>query len=129
VRALILEKYATRKELLASITETRGADGSRFWYKEGNRHRAGDLPAVEYASGTLCWYKDGKLHRDGDLPAVEYANSPRYWYKDGKLHRDGDLPAVEYASGDRYWYKDGVEYTPKKKQGFLKKSCTLLKSK
>jgi hypothetical protein len=108
VRALILEKYATRKNLIASITETRGSNGDRYWYKEGKRHRAGDKPAVEYASGTRCWYKDGKQHRAGDLPAIEYANGDRCWYKDGVLHRDGDKPAVVEADGTRYWYKDGV---------------------
>jgi hypothetical protein len=91
VKALILEKYPNRTALIHSITETRGANSTRYWYK------------------------DGKLHRDGDLPAIEYANSLRYWYKDGKLHRDGDLPAVEYASGTKEWYKDGLRYFPKSK--------------
>jgi hypothetical protein len=44
------------------------------WYKEGNRHRGDDLPAVEYSNGVKKWYKNGKLHRENDLPAVEYPN-------------------------------------------------------
>jgi hypothetical protein len=91
VRAMILEKYATRKELIYSITEMREADGTRYWYKEG------------------------KLHRGGDKPAVKDADGYRAWYKDGKLHRDGDRPAVKYPNGTREWYKDGVKYTPKSK--------------
>ena len=137
VRAMILEKYATRKKLIHSITETRGANGYREWYKDGKLHRAGDKPAIEYADGSRAWYKDGLRHRDGDLPAVEWASGPREWYKEGKLnrggnlpaiecadgyrawykdgkwHRDGDKPAVEYASGYRAWYKDGLKYYPK----------------
>ena len=77
--------------MIHSITETRGTNGTRHWYK------------------------DGELHRAGDKPAIEWANGDREWYKDGKLHRDGGKPAVEFADGDRYWYKDGVEYTPKSK--------------
>jgi hypothetical protein len=139
VRAMILEKYATRKELIHSITEMREADGTRYWYKEGKLHRAGDKPAIEYADGSRAWYKDGLRHRDGDLPAVEWASGDRewykegklnragdkpaiecadgyrFWYKDGKLHRDGDKPAVKYPNGTREWYKDGVKYTPKSK--------------
>jgi hypothetical protein len=89
---MILEKYATRKKLIHSITETRGANGYRFWYKEGKLHRAGDLPAVE-----------------------ERANDYRAWYKKGKLHRDGDKPAIVDASGNRYWYKEGRGYYPEGK--------------
>jgi hypothetical protein len=89
VKALILEKFSNRTALIHSITETRGANG----YRE--------------------WYKDGKLHRAGDKPAIEYADGSRAWYKDGLRHRDGDLPAVEYASGYRAWYKDGLKYYPK----------------
>jgi hypothetical protein len=113
VKALILEKFSNRTALIHSITETRRADGSRCWYKEGKLHRAGDLPAVEDANGYREWYKDGKLHRAGDKPAIECADGYREWYKDGKLHRDGDKPAVEYASGYRAWYKDGLKYYPK----------------
>ena len=91
VKALILEKYPNRTALIHSITETRGTNGTRFWYKDGKLHRAGDKPAVEWDDGT------------------------RYWYKDGKMHRAGDKPAIEYASGAREWYRNGVKYTPKSK--------------
>jgi hypothetical protein len=91
VKALILEKFSNRTALIHSITETRGADGTREWYKEG------------------------KLNRGGNLPAIECADGTRYWYKEGELHRDGDKPAVKYPNGTREWYKDGVKYTPKSK--------------
>jgi uncharacterized protein CbrC (UPF0167 family) len=107
VRAMILEKYATRKKLIHSITETRGANGYREWYKDGKLHRAGDKPAIEYADGSRAWYKDGLRHRDGDLPAVEWASGDREWWKNGKRHRAGDKPAIERADGYRFWYKDG----------------------
>ena len=91
VKAMILEKYPNRTALIHSITETRGDDGGR------------------------AWYKDGKLHRDGDLPAIEWADGTRSWYKNDERHRDGDLPAIKRANGDRFWYKDGVEYFPESK--------------
>ena len=139
VRALILEKYPNRTALIHSITETRNANGTRYWYKDGvlhrdndqpaieladgtrewykdgKPHRTGDLPAVEWADGTRFWYKDGLLHRDGDLPAIEWADGTRSWYKNDERHRDGDLPAIKRANGDRFWYKDGVEYFPESK--------------
>jgi hypothetical protein len=73
-----------------------------------------------YSDGDQFWYKNGKRHRDGDLPAVIWANGNQYWYKDGKLHRDGDLPAVIHAKRSQYWYKDGVQYTPKKQYANFK---------
>jgi hypothetical protein len=60
VKALILEKYPNRTALIHSITETRGADGSREWYKDGLRHRDGDRPAIKRATGNREWYKNGK---------------------------------------------------------------------
>ena len=108
VKALILEKYPNRTALIHSITETRNANGTRYWYKDGVLHRDNDLPAIELADGTRYWYKDGKLHRAGDKPAIEWADGTRAWYKEGKRHRAGDKPAVEWADGSREWYKDGV---------------------
>ena len=88
------------------------ASGSKEYWKDGKRHRDGDLPAYEEVDGTKEWYKDGKLHRDGDLPAVEYSNGDKLWYKYGKHHRDGDLPALEWASGYKEYWKDGIKYNP-----------------
>jgi hypothetical protein len=78
-----------------------------YWFKEGECHRDGDLPAVIHADGNQIWYKEGKRHRDGDLPAVIRAIGTHEWYKEGKPHRDGDLPALILASGDQYWYNEG----------------------
>jgi hypothetical protein len=33
--------------------------------------------------GSQCWYKNGLKHRDGDLPAVIYFNGVQQWYKNG----------------------------------------------
>lgn len=68
--------------------------------------------------GKRYWYKEGNLHRDGDLPAIVYENpSSRKnmdrivsaWYKEGKLHREGDLPAVIYESGGTERYINGIK--------------------
>ena len=45
--------------MIHSITETRGHNGDRFWYKDGKLHRDGGKPAVEFADGDRYWYKDG----------------------------------------------------------------------
>ena len=59
---------------------------AQLWYKEGKRHRDGDLPALIYANGTQCWYKEGKLHRDSHFPG-----------------REDDLPAVICADKVEWW--------------------------
>jgi hypothetical protein len=83
-------------------------NGDQYWYKNGVRHREGDLPAVITANGIQYWYKNGKQHREGDLPAYINADGTQEWYKNGKLHREGDLPAVIYVNGIQAWYKNGV---------------------
>ena len=79
------------------------ADGSVTWeefYKEGQRHREGDRPAV------IRYRADGSVERES------------FW-KEGLLHREGDRPAViQYlADGsvecESFW-KEGQMYTPSK---------------
>jgi hypothetical protein len=33
--------------------------------------------------GTKRWYKNGERHRDGDHPAIERADGDKHWYKYG----------------------------------------------
>lgn len=88
--------------------------GTKFWYKNGRRHRE-DGPAVEFADGAKEWYKDGKLHRE-DGPAIEWANGTKVWYKNHRVHRE-DGPAVESANGDKYWYLNGIKVTEEEVMG------------
>ena len=37
-------------------------------------HRDGDKPAMIFTDGSKSWYKNGQRHREGDEPAVIYAN-------------------------------------------------------
>jgi len=76
------------------------------WYKNGQRHREGDLPAVKYANGDLEWWFNNELSRDGDLPAVICNNGHKEWYNKGKRHRIGGQ-AVIFPEGDGFWYVDG----------------------
>ena len=83
------------------------SDGCKEYYKNGKIHRDGDLPAIVHPSGQKLYYKYGVLHRDGDLPAATLYDRSLYYYKNGALHRDGDLPALEHADGGRHYYKNG----------------------
>ena len=85
------------------------ANGDKYWYVDGKRHRNGGLPAVEYSDGSKSWWVNGELHRDGDLPAIE-AGGDKYWFKNGDLHRDGGLPAVMKANGYMAWYVNGTRH-------------------
>jgi hypothetical protein len=87
------------------------ANGDQEWYKEGKCHRDGDLPAYIEADGDQEWCKEGKCHRDGDLPAYIGSNGHQEWYKEGKCHRDGDLPAYIEEGGYQVWYKEGKKVT------------------
>lgn len=82
------------------------AINNKYWYKDGIRHRDGNLPACECEDGKF-WYKDGRRHRDDGLPACEWVDGTREWYKNGKHYRDDGLPAIEWANGSKWWYKNG----------------------
>jgi len=86
------------------------ADGDKFWYVNGKRHRE-DGPAVEFANGDKFWYLNGKLHRD-DGPAFEYTNGDKFWYLNDKRHRE-DGPAIEWTNGHKEWWINGTKLTEK----------------
>jgi len=84
-------------------------NGNTMYYKDEAMkvlHRE-DGPAVVSADGTKEWYLNGKRHRAGSLPAIEEANDgDKAWYFNGQLHCE-DGPAIEYAHGDDFWYLNG----------------------
>lgn len=85
----------------------------KAWYKDGKKHRDGDLPAVEYVSiesniKDQEWWRDGKKHRIG-APAVIYATGSVEWWNDGKLHRE-DGPAMEDDRGCKEWWLNGKKH-------------------
>ena len=83
------------------------SNGIQIFYKNGQLHRDGDLPAVIYPTGGQEFYKNGQRHRDGDLPAYIRPDGMQMFYKNGQRHRDGDLPAVIYPNGTKEFYKNG----------------------
>ena len=104
-------KWFKLKNIKLKLLETyENIDGTQYWYKNGNRHRDNDLPAIIFANGDQIWYKNGKRHRDNDLPASISLNGNQYWYKNGKQHRDNNLPASIYLNGTQFWYKNGLQH-------------------
>jgi hypothetical protein len=93
------------------------ANGTKFWYKDGEMHRDNDEPS--FIDGTTkMWHKDGILYRDNDLPAF-ISSAWTLWYKNGVIHRDNNKPAA-INSKEKRWYINGKELN-KKQIAFLKK--------
>ena len=70
------------------------ADGRKWWYLNGKRHREGG-PAYEGANGTKWWYLNGERHRE-DGPAIEWADGSKFWYLNGrKLTTEDRLQAAK----------------------------------
>jgi hypothetical protein len=70
------------------------------WYRYGQLHRDGDLPAVMRHDGLkLAWYTRRYLHRDADLPAY-YCRYGWRWYKNDKRHRVGGPASVSVTWND-----------------------------
>lgn len=94
------------------------------WYREGQLHRDGDLPAIEFLCGSKWWYQHGKLHRDGNQPAKEHIDGHREWWINGELHRDGDQPAIVCPNGKRgeswrQWFVRGKCHRKYNKPAFV----------
>ena len=68
------------------------ADGNKYWYLNGKRHRT-DGPAVVYAGGTTEWFLNGKRHRT-DGPAAIYSDGGKYWYLNDKGLSEAEWEAL-----------------------------------
>lgn len=61
------------------------------------------------------WYKNGQCHRDGDLPAVVWKDGQEEWYQRGLRHRllgPAIIPSKKAARrGElpQYWIEDHVQ--------------------
>jgi len=49
-------------------------------------HSFYDEPAMIYDNGTKFWFKNGKKHRDNNLPALIWYNGDVVFYKNGKQY-------------------------------------------
>lgn len=79
-------------------------EGNQHWYFHWKPHRDEGLPAYVNAHGTTKkWYRFGDLHREGDLPAIEWEDGGVEYYKRGMRHRENG-PAIIRANGDMDWY-------------------------
>jgi hypothetical protein len=104
-------KWFELKNIKLKLLETyQNINGNQFWYKNGEKHRDNDLPAIITPSGDQYWYQNGEKHRDNDLPAIIYSNGDQYWYQNGEIHRDNDLPAIITPSGGQFWYQNGLQH-------------------
>ena len=82
-----------------SSSETDERGNTRHYNPDGQLHRDGGLPAIEWSDGLKWYWVNGKPHRDGGLPAIEYADGTKEYWVNNQRHRDGGLPAYEEADG------------------------------
>jgi hypothetical protein len=59
------------------------AFGCKWWYNSKNQIHRDDGPAIEYADGSKFWYINGNCHRE-DGPAWENSDGTKKWYINGK---------------------------------------------
>jgi len=59
-------------------------NGTREWYRNGNRHRENDLPEIEYFEGSKEWYKYNLLHRENKRAFIYKSGYEESWVN-GKL--------------------------------------------
>jgi hypothetical protein len=80
-------------------------DGTKWWYRNNERHRDDDDGPAFIGPNVQTWYKTNMRHRMGG-PAEIYADASQLWYVNDKLHRVGG-PAFE-SSGEKRWYQFDV---------------------
>ena len=57
-------------------------------------HSFDDEPAYSSSEGSKFWYKNGKRHRDGDKPAIILANGSKIWFKNGLEYKHFNLTNI-----------------------------------
>lgn len=75
---IAMEVFQQLNMLLTEIDARRKGSGGY-----GYLHRDMDLPAVESLT-VKEWWVDGQRHREGGLPAIEYANGNKRWFFNGE---------------------------------------------
>ncbi len=109
--SVVASESSTKKDRSRESIRTTDALGDTVWLNsDGQKHRDGDLPAVESRDGRKVWYQNGKIHRDGDQPAYVDAAGTKHWFRNNQLHRDGDLPAAELWNGSKTWFQNGQRH-------------------
>ena len=83
-----------------STAEGHRFSGARDASGHGHLHSFDDEPAVIYADGSQWWYENGNVSRRGDKPAVVWANGVVEYWIDGVRQREGG-PAVIFSADDR----------------------------
>ena len=91
-------------DLPASIYIGMGTYKRHEWYKNDQRHRDKDRPAM-ITAGVQYWFQHDQIHRDRDQPAVIFDTGLRIWQQHGKIHRDLDRPALIRPYGRRTIYE------------------------
>jgi hypothetical protein len=67
---------------------------------------------VEVYEDIVYWKnEEGQYHRLGGLPAIEWADGSKEYYENGKHHRLGGLPATEWADGNKVYWENGIQLT------------------
>jgi hypothetical protein len=121
---------------------------SQEWYRHGQLHRDGDLPAVVDDRVGKKWYQHGRLHRPEStnsknrkywrdctdysnyiydinvLPSIIRADGTQEWYIKGALERDHDLPAIVRADGTQEWYQCNVRHRENNKPAVISPNGT-----
>jgi len=85
--------------------------GDKRYFLNDLLHRE-DGPAIECPNGDKSWWKNGNLHREGDLPAIEYSDGDKFYYVHGELHRENG-PARKFANGVKYFYLNNIKFSEK----------------
>jgi len=85
--------------------------GNKKWkLPNGDFHREGDLPAIEWTDGSREWWINGFKHRENNKPAVILVSWYKAWFLNGKHHRTNGA-AIEWSDGSKEWYLEGVQYS------------------
>ena len=83
-------------------------DGKRYWYKNGLKHRDGDLPAVIFANGHRRWFADGVDHRDPKKHRSTFVAAWRpYTRFTAKRSTGSHRPIIIGADGECVWQEIG----------------------
>jgi hypothetical protein len=105
IKTVLVEKIPS-----PDIVLRRGKRLRQFWTnKYGEIHSKYGNPAEIKETGTYVWYKNGLRHRDGDMPAeIVHHSGSMTWARSGIIWREGLKPAM-ITQSNVYWYECGIQ--------------------
>ena len=90
------------KKIIDGVEYTKSSGCWYFLNKQELLHSPNDKPAVIWLNGSKEWYKYGQRHRDNDKPAIIFPSGKKQWWVNGELQPSKHFTCFYIKDDKRY---------------------------